>query len=52
VVEVEAGGDQEHEDGRGDPVHDEAERRPPAGVGDTVVAVLPDADDPAGLSPC
>jgi hypothetical protein len=42
VVEVDAGGDQEHEDGRGDPVDDEAERWPPAGVGDMVVAVLPE----------
>jgi hypothetical protein len=46
VVEVDAGGDQDHQDGRGDPVDDEAERWPPAGVGDIVVAVLPEVFEP------
>jgi hypothetical protein len=47
VVEVDAGGDQEHEDCRGDPVDDETERWPPAGVGDMVVAVLPEVFESA-----
>jgi hypothetical protein len=43
-----AGGDQEHEDRRGYPVHDEAERWPPAGVGDIAVVVLPEVLEPVG----
>jgi hypothetical protein len=46
VVEVDAGGDQHDEDGRGDPVDDQAERRPPAGVGHIVAPVLPEVLDP------
>jgi hypothetical protein len=42
VVEVDADADQHDEDGGGDPVDDQAERRPPAGVGDIVAAVLPE----------
>src|SRR5215472_14864570 len=46
MVEVGAGGDQDHEDRRGYPVDDQAERWPPAGAGDIVVAVLPEVFEP------
>jgi len=42
VVEVDPGGDQHDQDRRGDPVDDQAERRPPASVGHIVAAVLPE----------
>src|SRR5690242_14929225 len=39
--------DDQHDHGRGDdPVHDEAERRPPSSVGDVVAAVLPEILEP------
>jgi hypothetical protein len=41
VVEADASGDQHDEDRGGDPVDDQAERRPPSGVSHILAAVLP-----------
>jgi hypothetical protein len=46
MVEVDADGDQQDEDRGGDPVDDEAERRPPASVGNIVAPVLPKVLEP------
>ena len=46
MVEVDADGDQHHKDRRDDPVDDQAERRPPASIGDIVAPVLPEVLDP------
>jgi hypothetical protein len=46
VVEVDADGDQHDEDGGGDPVDDQAERRPPSSVGNKLAAVLPEVLEP------
>jgi hypothetical protein len=46
VVEVSAGDDLDGDDGSGDPVDDEAERRPPPGVRDELTAVLPEVLEP------
>jgi hypothetical protein len=40
VVEADADDDQYDEDRRGDPVDDQAERRPPTGIGNILAAVL------------
>ena len=45
-MEVDADGDEHDEDRGDDPVDDQAERRPPAGVGDIVGPVLPQVLDP------
>jgi len=44
-VEVDAGGDLDDDDRGDDPVDGEAERRPPAGVGDEPGSVLPEVLD-------
>jgi len=41
VVELDPDGDEHDQDRRDDPVDDQAERRPPASVGDKVAPVLP-----------
>ncbi len=45
-VEVDAGGDQHDQDRCGDPVDHQAQRRPPARVGNKVAALLPQVLDP------
>jgi hypothetical protein len=45
-VEVDTDGDQHDQDGGGDLVDDQAERRPPPGVGHVVAAVLPEVLEP------
>ena len=42
MVEVNAGDDLDGDDRRDCPIDHEAERRPPAGVGDELAAVLPE----------
>ena len=45
-MEVDPDGEQHHQDGGGDPVDDQAERRPPASVGHKLAAVLPEVLEP------
>jgi hypothetical protein len=59
MVEVDADGEQHNQDRSGEPVDDQAERRPPASVGHKVAAVLPEilesmaGEEPATSShPC
>jgi len=47
-VKVDAGGNQDDKDRSGYPVDDEAERRPPAGVGNIVAVLLPEVFESVG----
>ena len=51
MVEVDAGGEQLDQDRGDDPVDDQAERRPPAGVGNKAAPVLPQVLEPMAARP-
>jgi hypothetical protein len=51
VVEVDPDDDEHDEDRRGDPVDDQAERRPSARVGHIVASVLPQVLEPMADKP-